>query len=806
MSFSLKLFGGASIDAPSGPLTGRAVQRHRLALLALLAASSTRGMSRDRLIAFLWPEADSAKGRHLLSDSVYRINQAVGADAVSAAGDELRLDPRHLPSDVAGFADAIAGREWERAVAAYAGPFLDGFFLSDSPGFENWLDGERARFEREYSRALEALAEEAEAAGSRAHAVRWWRMLAAHDVYNSRVALRLMQALDAVGERAAALQHARTFTLLLREEFDADPDPDVVELADRLRAAAPAVDPPSAHAATLSTVDDVRTTGRDSPVGPTTRTGEEIPGHLVVEVNPAAGVDDRHARVPPSRRRHARLILLPGLAAVLIMLVALGIVWRRPVPAPSAPALSSAMAVLPFADLSPNGDQEYFSDGITEELINRLAQVEGLRVVARTSAFAFKGRQIDVRDVGTQLNVATVLEGSVRKAGNRVRITAQLVNVADGYHIWSQTYERDMEDVFAIQEEISNAIVATLTGTLAGAVESDAIAAPAVAPEAYDLYLKGRHSLYLKGRYAWYRRTEEGMRTALSYFEQATAIAPDYARAHAGLADAYAVLGFYDYIPPHEAFPKAEAAAARALELDPALAGPHSTLGYVALYYHWDWPRAEHSFQQSITMDSTYSTAHQWYANFLTARERFAEAEREMRRAQELDPLSLIANAALGWVLFYAGEYERAVEQCRQTLELDADYAVALLWSGWALEELNRFGEAIDVHRRAVALTSSSTLFVAALARAHARAGERDRAVALLREIETRGRTTGYVPSYEIAKIHEALGDRDRAIESLEEAFRQRSHSMVFLKVDPQLRGLRSDPRFDHLVERVGLD
>lgn len=794
MSISLKLFGGASIDASGGPLTGRAVQRHRLALLALLASCSTRGMSRDRLIAFLWPETDASKGRHLLSDSVYRINQAVGTDAVSAAGDELRLDPQRLPSDVAEFTDAVALGEWERAVTVYAGPFLDGFFLSDSPGFDNWLDGERARFEREYARALEALAEAAEAAGSRTHAVRWWRMLAGHDVYNSRVALRLMQALDAVGERAAALQHARTFTLLLREEFETDPDPDVVALADRLRTAGPP--------------EDTARTDADS----TTPNDESAPARSILRTVPLPEADEPSASAPAavstpgqltaaaSTPRKRRALLLPGLSAVLIVLLVMGVVWQRrtgpAVPMPST--VPSTMAVLPFADLSPEGDHEYFSDGMTEELINRLAQVEGLRVVARTSAFAFKGRQIDVRNVGEQLNVATVLEGSVRRAGNRLRITAQLVNVADGYHIWSQTYERDLEDVFDMQEEIARSIVATLQGTLPGASAVHASESPDVEPAAYDLYLKGR--------YAWYQRSEAGLRAALSYFAQAAEMAPDYPRAHAGLADAYAVLGFYDYLPPGEAFPQAKAAAERALQLEPAHAGPHSTLGYVALYYDWDWPRAEQEFQRSIALDSTYSTAHQWYANFLTAQGRFVEAERAMRRAQELDPLSLIANVALGWVLFFAGDYERAIAQCRQTLELDPEYALALLWSGLALEELDRLDEAIAMHQRAVRLGNSSITTVASLARAHALAGEHDRAEEILRDIEARGRATGYVPFYEVAKVYLALGQRDRAIEALEVAYRQRSHSMVFLKVDPQLRELRTDPRFITLVDRVGLD
>ena len=778
--FSLKLLGGASIETPSGPLTGRAVQRHRLALLALLGRASARGVGRDKLITYLWPEVDSDKGRRLLSDSIYRINQAIGKDVIFGVSDELRLDAQHLPSDVAEFEEAVTKGEWERVVELYAGPFLDGFFLADAPDFERWVEAERDRLAREYARALEALAEAAEAERNRARAAEWWRRLAACDPCNSRVALRLMQALDAAGERAAALQHARTHALLLREEFGAEADGEIVALAERLRAEPAMAD-------------------TSPPASPNAAPPTPFPSIPFAEGVPGAADDpvSTHVGTPRPRERLTRPSLVLGVTTALLLLLGVALFWQgRKAPAAPAPSASSAasatIAVLPFADMTPGGDHEYFSDGITEELINSLAQVEGLRVAARTSTFAFKGRQIDVREVGDKLNVATVLEGSVRRTGNRLRISAQLINVADGYHMWSKTYEREMEDVFTIQEEISRAIVETLKGRLAGAAA--AIERTVVEPAAYDLYLKGRH--------AWHRRTEEGIRRALSYFEQAVEQAPAYARAHAGLADAYAVLGFYDYLSPREAFPKAEAAAKRALELDPTLAAPHSTLGYVALYYRWDWRRAEREFQRAIQLDPNYSTAHQWYANFLTAMGRFDEAEREMRRAQELDPLSLIANAALGWVYYYAGDYQRAVEQSLRTLELDPNFRLAYLWGGLAYEQLGRTDEAIQMLERSLALSAGSAINVAALAHAHAAAGSRGRATEMLTAMlppEER-----YVPSYEVAKVYLALGQEGEALDWLERAYEQRSHSMAFLKVDPQLTALGAHPRYRELLRRVG--
>jgi TolB-like protein/Tfp pilus assembly protein PilF len=493
----------------------------------------------------------------------------------------------------------------------------------------------------------------------------------------------------------------------------------------------------------------------------------------------------------------AHWVLTGALAAALAILA----VARGRSHEPVTPAAAS-VAVLPFVDLSAGGDREFFSDGMTEELINTLGRVDGVRVASRTSSFAFKGSTVDVREVGTRLGVATVLDGSVRTSDSTLRITARLSNTRDGYQLWSRTYERKLEDVFAIQEEISRSIVETLKGTLLGSADSAATARRGTDLEAYNLYLRGRHALYMKGRYSWYRRTEEGLRSAATYFAQAIERDSTYALAHAGLADAHAVLGFYDYLAPRDAFPPAARSARRAMALDSSLVQPYATLGYVALYYDWEWSRAEEWFIRAIDRGPRYSTAHQWYSNFLTVRARFDDAERAMRRAQEIDPLSLIASAAHGWVLYYAGEFERAAEQCRLTLELDPEFAVALLWRAWALQELGRGADAIEILDRAVTLTHRSAPFVASLARARAAAGDRAGALALLEELETRAKR-GYVPSYEVAKVHLALGERERALALLEHAYEERQHSLVFIGIDPQLAPLHGVPRFERLLKQV---
>jgi len=433
---------------------------------------------------------------------------------------------------------------------------------------------------------------------------------------------------------------------------------------------------------------------------------------------------------------------------------------------------------------------------MTEELIATLGAVEGFTVASRTSAFAYKHRSVDVRTIGRELGVDAVVEGSVRKSGRTLRISAQLVSTQNGYRLWSSVYDREVDDALAIQEEIARSIAARLTGSLLGSAVRPG--QPTRNPGAYDLYLRGR--------FAWHQRTKDGLARAIEYFNQAVERAPEYARAHAGLADAYAVSAFYDYRAPTEAYPIAEASARRALEIDPASAAPHATLGYILTYYHLDWSVAEAEFKRAIAIDPNYSTAHQWYGNLLTVAGRFDEAETEMRLAQEADPLSLIANAALGWSFYYAGKYEGAFEQCRTTIALDPNYQLAHLWGGWALLAMGRTREARQWLERAVELSHSSDLTrlgLAYLLAGSAAPDDRDSARAIIRTIEARSAGGEYVPSYEIAKVHVALGDRAKALRWLDRAVEERSHSRAFLRIDPQITALRTDPRFQSLLART---
>ncbi len=516
----------------------------------------------------------------------------------------------------------------------------------------------------------------------------------------------------------------------------------------------------------------------------------------------SSGVSRLTRRRPVPARRMAIAV-----AALALLAAGLWSVTRRggdDEPAPGIPdpaVVPATIAVLPFADRSPAQDQGYFSDGITEELIATLARVEGLRVASRTSAFAVRDRGMDIRTVGAQLGVATVLEGSVRRAGDRLRITAQLVSVADGYQLWSETYDRNADDAFAVQEEIARAIASTLRVRLVGAL-SDSTGRPRPNAQAYDLYLRGI-SERMRSSFDSSSSTTESWLRAITFFEEAIAHDSTYAAPYAAIGAQLVSLGFFDYLSPDEAFPRAEAVARKAVTLDPTFGEPYTVIAYVEMYYRWNFPRAEEEFRRALDLTPNDRTAHQWYANLLTMDERFPEAVREIRRAQDADPLSVIAVAAEGWVHYYAGDYPAALDALGRALVRNPNYALTHLWRAWTLAEMDSLPASITAHRRAVAASDSGGVFVASLARTLALAGERAEAEALLGRLALRADSGGYVPAYEIAKLHEALGRADRALDWLERARVQRSHSMVFLRVDPQLARLRGNPRFARLVRQV---
>ena len=459
-----------------------------------------------------------------------------------------------------------------------------------------------------------------------------------------------------------------------------------------------------------------------------------------------------------------------------------------------------SIAVLPLLNLSADPENEYFSDGLAEELINALAQVEGLKVASRTSAFGFKGRAQDIRVIGEKLKVGAVLEGSVRKSGSRVRIIVQLTNTKDGYQLWSEKFDRVMDDVFAIQEEIAQAITERLQVRRLGEQQENLVERLTHDAEAYNLYLKGL--------YFWNRRTDADLLKARSSFELAAERDPSFAQAMSGLADTYAILGMAEYgiCAPRDVLPRAKERAQRALDLNPRLAEAQTTLAHVTAFYDWDWDEAERQFQRAIELNPEYPMSHHWYALFLAAMERHDDALREERLALELAPTSLIINKNVGTILHYQGDYDGAIEVYQETLELDPHFSRAHFYLGASYVQVGKYREAIVEFQRATELTGGNTVSLAMLAHALAVSGRRDEALHVLEELRDLSKTKDrFVGSISFAFIHLGLGDEEETFECLSNALTERSSWLVSLRVEPLFNPTRTDERFEKLMREVGL-
>jgi len=457
-----------------------------------------------------------------------------------------------------------------------------------------------------------------------------------------------------------------------------------------------------------------------------------------------------------------------------------------------------SIAVLPFANLSADPEQEYFCDGMSEEIINALSHLENIRVIARTSAFAFKGKHEDVRDIGRQLGVEHLLEGSVRKAGKRLRITAQLVKASDGSHLWSERYDREMEDVFAIQDEISLAIVDRLKIKLFG--DEEAILAR---KRAYDLEA---YNLYLQGRFYWNKRTPQELKKALEFFERAIERDPDFALAYAGMADTYSMLNQVWELSPAEAFPKAKSMALKALEKDELLGEAHASLGYIAYVYDWDWPKAESEFKRAIELNPGYASAHQWYSQCLELMNRKEQSAEEIEKAQTFDPLSLIIRISAAWFHCEQGEFAQAEEQCRTTLSMDRDFWVVHFVLGSIYERRGLHDQAIGEYLECeTAIGFFDPQALEALRTALEQSGWQgywQKHLLLLKLLAGHR----YISPYVMAQDYARLDELDLAFEWLEKAYEQHDPGLLDLQFDAMSSRLGSDRRFAALLKKMGLD
>lgn len=455
-------------------------------------------------------------------------------------------------------------------------------------------------------------------------------------------------------------------------------------------------------------------------------------------------------------------------------------------------AAPRSIAVLPFVNMSDDRENEYFSDGMTEEILNALAKVEDLRVASRTSSFAFKGKVQDVLEIADELRVDAVVEGSVRKAENRVRVTAQLISAEDGYHLWSDTYDRDLEDIFKVQDEIARSIVDALKVELVGDEEK-----PLVDPETEDVEA---YTLYLKGRFFFNRYQETDLRRSLDYYEEALAHDPGYGRAYAGMADTWMQLAD-DWVAPDTAYPEARAAAEKAIQLDDSLAEAHTARGKVLGWFEWDFDAAELALRRAVSSNPRYADAHWGLASVLPATGQLDAAIEESRTALSLDPLSGIFSYWLARFLYFARRHEEAMDEAQRSAELDPTSFRPHLVLGLCHLIEGRAEEALGSFRRArdVSGVRSADAFIA---RALVTMGREEAARELLAELESGDE---YVRSEFLAPAYAALGETDRAAAALELAYEERSAGLIYLHVDPSYDPLRDDPRYQDLVRRVGL-
>jgi len=462
----------------------------------------------------------------------------------------------------------------------------------------------------------------------------------------------------------------------------------------------------------------------------------------------------------------------------------------------SEPSRIQAIAVLPLEDTSANPGEEYFAESMTEALITCLAKIKGLRVISRTSAMQYKGARKLLPQIARELNVDAIIEGSVMRAGERIRITAQLIHAASDQHLWAESYERDFRDILAVQNDIAQKVANEVKIALTPEERARLENAPRVDPRA--------HELYLKARYYWNKRTDDSVKRALAAFQSALDQDPTYAPGYAGMADCYNILGYYNALQPLEAYRRGRAAALKALELDDSLAEAHATLGVVKRDFEWDWSGAEAEFDRALALNPGCVEAYHWRGTLFSMLGRHAEALREKMRALATDPLSVVIRTDLARMSYFARDYDQAVKEFRAALEMDPNFGSAHLWLAHVYEQKALFEEAVRELKIGIDLYGDSTYALAKLGHAYAIAGKTEEARAILKQLHALSNDR-YVSPYDIAVIHAGLRESDEAFSWLQEALEQRSPWLGYANIDPQWDGLRDDNRFRELLKLIGL-
>jgi DNA-binding SARP family transcriptional activator/TolB-like protein/Tfp pilus assembly protein PilF len=741
-----------------------AIQAKRLALLAYAAlAGRARQRRRDSIVALFWPDLDEEHARSALRQALTYLRRTLGASAVVTRGEEeIAIDPDAVHCDAVLFEEAAAGGKLEDAMALYRGDFLDGLFVSDaSPELEQWIDSERSRLRESAATCGSSLAENSWQQGDGASAARWARVAASLAPDDERKLRWLVTILDSIGDRAGALEAYERFARRLASEYSSEPSAETRALMSAVR---------------IRTVAQ----GEEPSLAPLPRPPERAP----------TTADARDSPLPkPTRREPARrYVALVAVALALAFVVVLGSTRRR------TEMPRATVAVLPIEDLGADSTYPYLADALTDQLITSLARSRELLVINRHTMMTFRGSAKRPGDIARELDADVALSSAVRRVGDSLHLTVQLVRADDARISWAWSSAAVSSDLLRIAERVADSVAAYELGTRRAAERPSLATTRGVDPVALDSYIEGRY---------WWNKRGPGLLRSIGIFTTALDRDPKFALAYSGMADAYVQLGYGSLLRPDDAFPKARAAAERALELDASLAEPHATLGFVKMYYDWDWPGAEREFLRALTLNPSYATAHEWYGLFLAAMGRFDEARDQEHRAQVLDPLSTAVAATAAWVLYYDGRNDDAERELRIALRADSSFALGRFYLGRVHQARGRLDSALAAYHSTGPLRDWVPT-IAAVGHVYGMQGRSREALATLARLDSLSRQE-YVTAYAVALVHASLGQRDSAFAWLDRGVAERTHWMVWLRRDPRWSTMRSDPRFETLARRLKL-
>jgi TolB-like protein/DNA-binding SARP family transcriptional activator/tetratricopeptide (TPR) repeat protein len=768
--FSLRTLGTLRVVGSSGaPVLGdHGNQRRRLALLAVLAAAGESGRSRDQLLGLFWPEVDQARARHSLEQLLYSLRNTFDSDVFSGTS-PLRLNPDVIRSDLAAFFEAIDRGDFAAAVGEYHGRFLDGFYLGGAAEFEQWVDTERNRIDSVYTDALEKLAASAEHAGDLPLAARWRQQLASSDPLSSKHATSLIRSLMNAGDFSSALQHAERYETLASRELGTGVGPAMLALVAEVRERA--------------RTESVVVRGNSPPPPRRDVTSSALNGDVVPVIT----------EPPVMNKVHRRRSRIPFIAAALVVVAALAAYAgsrRSDAESPVTPPVGkSSIAVLPLANVSGDIRDASIADGISEELIGALSRISELKVIARTSAFAFKGSPLDVRQIAESLGVSYVLEGGVQRSGGRVRVQVRLIDARDGSTRWSNVYDRDISDIFVLQSEIATSVARELDLRLGASATTAIRRSPTRNLAAYELYLRGSDPVLL--------RSDSTAAIGLEYFKQAVELDPTYAAAHAGIARMRMRLRasrFAD-VPSREAYALAKQSALTAIAADDSSAEAHATAGLIKMV-GYDFGGADIAMKRAISLDPTSSRIREWLVNLHVWHGRRREAVEEARRALELDPLAPSAHAMLGLALCLNGDVDAGLRVLDGLADLRPPLQRTRTFQALCLGKAGKWRAGIEVLDE-----NRGAPDRAIIGNYLGRLGERQRALEIVEGLIANQEEA--TSPYFIAVVYAGLGDNDQFFKWLDRSIA--SASLFHGLNEPLFDRVAADPRYAQFRQRTGL-